>query len=43
MNPYFHSLKVKYCEFNKALGQSGAGLQTKEIEEGSELHNLVGK
>lgn len=37
------SLKQKYCKFNKALGQTGAGLWPDEILEGSEMHNLISK
>lgn len=36
------SLKTKYCKFNSNTGQTGAGLKYKDIQEGSELSNLVG-
>ena len=42
----FHAstrLKTKYCEFNNDIGQTGASLKVKEIAEGSELSNKIGK
>ncbi|KAF8228635.1 hypothetical protein L208DRAFT_997725, partial [Tricholoma matsutake] len=38
---HIRGLKQKYCEFNKALDQTGAGLRAEEIQEGMDLHNLV--
>jgi len=39
----FLSLKQKYRDFNKELGQTGAGLQVEDIRKDSSLHNLVGR
>ncbi len=36
-------LKQKYHEFNKSLGQTGAGLQLVDIEDGTDTCNLVGR
>jgi hypothetical protein len=36
-------LRKEYRTFNEALGQTGAGLRYDEIDEGSNLMNLVGK
>ena len=36
-------LKQKYREFNKALGQTGAGVRPEDVEEGSDMHNLIGR
>ena len=42
-NSWTSRLKQKYRDFNKNLGQTGAGLLPEEIEEDTELGNLVGK
>lgn len=36
-------LKIKYREFNTAIGKTGAGLRYEDVEENSELANLIGK
>ncbi|KAH9955578.1 hypothetical protein BGW80DRAFT_1466923 [Lactifluus volemus] len=38
---YITRLWKEYRSFNKKLGQTGAGLQYKDLEEGSNLQNLV--
>jgi hypothetical protein len=49
LHPYsmhLHSsyrLRKEYHSFNKKLGQTGAGLQYEDREEGSNLQNLVGE
>ncbi|KZP19662.1 hypothetical protein FIBSPDRAFT_699951, partial [Athelia psychrophila] len=37
------TLKIKYRDFNAAIGQTGAGLKYEDVEEDSELANLIGK
>lgn len=39
----FDRLKIKYRDFNAAIGQTGAGLKYEDVEEDSELANLIGK
>ena len=36
-------LKQKYHDFNKELGRTGAGLRPEDIQDGSDLHNLIGR
>jgi hypothetical protein len=36
-------LRKEYRTFNEALGQTGAGLRYEDINDGSNLMNLVGK
>ncbi|KAH7903797.1 hypothetical protein BJ138DRAFT_986383, partial [Hygrophoropsis aurantiaca] len=38
---YLGRLKAQYRDFNTQLGKTGAGLDYKDIHEGSPLHNLV--
>ena len=40
---HIRGLKQKYRDFNKELGQTGAGLQINEINDNPDLQNLVGK
>jgi len=39
----FSRLKQKYREVNKTLGQTGAGVRPEDVEEGSDMHNLIGR
>jgi hypothetical protein len=39
----YYRLQKEYCDFNTDIGQTGAGLQYKDMEEGSTLKNLVGE
>ena len=41
--PTIHRLRQKYREFNKRLGQTGAGLQAEEIRRDPNMNNLIGK
>ena len=36
-------LRKEYRSFNEKLGQTGAGLRYEDIDEGSNLQNLVGE
>ena len=36
-------LQKEYCIFNEKLGQMGAGLRFEDVEEGSNMWNLIGK
>jgi hypothetical protein len=38
-----YRLQKEYRSFNEKLGQTGAGLRYEDIEEGSNLQNLVGE
>jgi hypothetical protein len=38
-----YRLHKEYRCFNEKLGQTGAGLRYEDIEEGSDLKNLVGE